>query len=143
MLPIKAKYALRTLMVLASTDEPMLSCRALAKEANVPQKFLDTILQELRVAGYVEAKRGIFGGYFLAKSASEIVLGDVIRLIDGPLAPLRCASQTAYQKCDDCLDVKACRIRHLMLEVRNAISSILDHRTLNDLQETQMGQYVA
>lgn len=133
MLSMKAKYALRALMVLARNEKKMLASKVIAKEADVPQKFLDNILQDLRHEGVVDSKRGIFGGYFLAKPAKAIKVGDLIRLTDGPLAPIRCASVTAYQKCDDCHDEKTCEIRKTMVEVRNAIANVLDHKSLSDL----------
>jgi Rrf2 family protein len=137
MLSMKAKYALRALMVMARNEKKMLASKSIAATADVPQKFLDNILQALRNQGFVESKRGIFGGYFLAKPASEIMVGDVIRLLDGPLAPIRCASVTAYQKCDDCPDENACEIRKTMVEVRNAIAHVLDRKSIRDL--TGMG----
>lgn len=133
MLSMKAKYAIRALMVLARHDGKMLSSKSIAKDADVPQKFLDNILQELRYQGLVDSKRGIFGGYFLAKPSCDIMVGDLIRSIDGPLAPIRCASLTAYQKCDDCDDENACAIRKTMLEVRHAISGVLDKKSISDL----------
>ena len=98
MLSMKAKYALRALIVLSAHDKKMQG-KAIAKEADVPSKFLEAILNELKHNGIVIAKRGIFGGYVLSKHPRDIFLGDVIRIIDGPLAPIRCASLTAYQKC--------------------------------------------
>ena len=133
MLSMKAKYALRALMVMAQNEKKMLASKSIASLAAIPQKFLDNILQELRHYGVVNSKRGIFGGYFLVKSASEIMVGDLIRAIDGPLAPIRCASVTAYKKCDDCLDETTCEIRKTMMEVRNAISNVLDTKSIRDL----------
>ncbi len=126
---MKAKYALRALMVL-TRNKKMLQTKTIAKEADVPQKFLETILLDLKNNGYVGSKRGIFGGYFLTRDANEITIGNVIRVIDGPLAPIRCASVTAYQKCDDCQDEKTCEIRKAMVEVRNAIAGVLDNKSL-------------
>lgn len=111
----------------------MLSSKSISGEADIPQKFLDNILQELRHQGLVDSKRGIFGGYFLAVPSSEIMVGNVIRMMDGPLAPIRCASQTAYQKCDDCSDETTCEIRKTMVEVRNAIAGVLDTKSLKEL----------
>ena len=133
MLSMKAKYALKALIYMAQQDKPALPSKQIAEAEDIPQKFLDNILQELRQNGFVDSKRGIFGGYFLARRPSDIILGDIIRVIDGPLAPIRCASLTAYQKCDDCRDEAACQLRHLMLDVRNAMSDILDGRSLQDL----------
>lgn len=133
MLSMKAKYALRALVVLAIDEKKMQQSKAIAKRADVPSKFLETILAELRGRGMVESKRGIFGGYFLAKPASEIKIGDIVRLIDGPLAPLRCASVNYYQKCDDCEDEHTCVIRKMMVQVRDAISDVLDKQSLADM----------
>lgn len=133
MLSMKAKYALRALMVMSKNERKMLSSKTIAKEADVPQKFLDNILQELRHKQIVDSKRGIFGGYFLAIPSDEIMVGDLIRMMDGPLAPIRCASVTAYQKCDDCVDEAKCAIRKTMVEVRNAIAEVLDNKSVRDL----------
>lgn len=133
MLSMKAKYAIRALMVLASSKSKMLQTKTIAKDADVPQKFLEAILLELKNNGFVGSKRGIFGGYFLARDTKEITVGNIIRLIDGPLAPIRCASVTAYQKCDDCHDEVTCAIRKTMVDVRNAISDVLDNKSLKDL----------
>lgn len=130
MLTMKAKYALKALEVLAKSGAH--GSRAIAEKADVPHKFLESILQELKRHDVVKSRRGIFGGYVLAKPAEEIYLGNVIRIIDGPLAPIRCASVTAYQKCEDCLDENTCAIKHVMFEVRNAISGVLDKKTLKE-----------
>jgi Rrf2 family protein len=130
---MKAKYALKALIFMAQKEQTALPSKQIAEAENIPQKFLDNILQELRQNGVIESKRGIFGGYVLAKHPRDIFLGDVIRIIDGPLAPIRCASLTAYQKCDDCSDEATCHLRRLMLDVRNAMSAILDGRCLEDL----------
>lgn len=133
MLSMKAKYAIRALTTLAKNDGKMMQTKAIAKDADVPQKFLEAILLELKNHGVVGSKRGIFGGYFLARSITEITVGSIIRQIDGPLAPIRCASVTAYQKCDDCVDEVTCTIRKTMVDVRNAISDVLDNKTLKEL----------
>lgn len=129
---MKSKYALRALLVLAKGGKKMQSIKAIAKEADVPQKFLEAILLELKHQGIVDSKRGIFGGYFLNRPAEEIMIGTVLRATDGPLAPIRCASVSAYQKCEDCLDETSCAIRKTMIEVRNAISNVLDKKTLKE-----------
>lgn len=105
----------------------------LATEAMVPEKFLEAILVELRNAGFIASKRGLLGGHSLARPASEIMLGDVVRCIDGPIAPLRCASVSAYAPCEDCADPHNCAIRDLMADVRVAICEVLDRRCLADL----------
>lgn len=137
MLSMKAKYAIRALMVLASSEGKTLQSKSIAKEADAPIKFLEAILLELKHQGLVESKRGIFGGYYLVKPAKHILLGDVIRMIDGMLAPIRCASVNNYQRCDDCTDEKSCTIRHVMIEVRNAIAQVLDKKTLAEMVSIQ------
>ncbi|MBI1274847.1 Rrf2 family transcriptional regulator [bacterium] len=132
MLSMKAKYALRALMVLTSRGGKM-AAKELAQEADVPSKFLEAILLELKQHGLVESKRGIFGGYILSRDPFEIPVGEVVRALDGSLAPIRCASQNQFQPCDDCPDVQHCAIRKLMVEVRNAIAGVLDRTNLAEL----------
>ena len=132
MLSKKAKYALRALIVLAKSNQ-ILGCRSIAEKGEIPRKFLENIVQELRFHGLVKSTRGILGGYHLAKAPSEISVGHVVRIIDGPLAPIRCASLSDYRKCDDCVDEQRCEIRRAMLEVRIAISDVLDKKSLEDM----------
>ena len=135
MLSRKAKYALRALSVLALSDGSPIQARRLAGEAKVPAKFLEAILVELRDAGVVESRRGTIGGHRLAKSAAQVMVGDVVRIIDGPIAPIRCASVTAYQPCADCIDPPTCALRDLMGDVREAMSGVIDHRSLLELAQ--------
>jgi Rrf2 family protein len=124
-------------MVLAVNEGKMLQSKVIAKEADAPLKFLEAILLELKNHGLVESKRGIFGGYFLNMPSKAIMLGDVIRHIDGMLAPIRCASISSYQQCEDCVDENNCAIRHAMVEVRDAISEVLDRKTLAEMVKGQ------
>ena len=133
MLSMKAKYALRALMVMSQNEKKMLSSKTIAEQADAPSKFLDNILQELRHHGVVDSKRGIFGGYFLVQSPETLRLGDIVRMIDGMLAPVPCASVTAYRRCDDCQDEATCKIRHVMMRVRQATSDVLDTISLKEL----------
>lgn len=130
---MKAKYAIRALMVLGTNEGKTLQSKSIAKEADAPMKFLESILLELKNQGLVESKRGIFGGYYLKKPARDIMLGSVIRQIDGMLAPIKCASINAYERCEDCVDENTCAIRHTMIEVRNAISDVLDKKPLSEM----------
>jgi Rrf2 family protein len=133
----KGEYALRSLINLgfaAEAGRKLVQASELAENEQLPVKFLEQILQQLKEAKYVESARGKFGGYRLAKPARDIVVGKVIRLIDGPLAPIPCVSQTAYKKCT-CPDEGHCGLRMLMLDVRNAIAGILDRYTLADVVE--------
>jgi Rrf2 family protein len=112
-----------------------MQAHAIAARANVPEKFLEAILVELRRAGFVESRRGHLGGHALAKPADQIMVGDLIRAIDGPLAPVRCASMTAYEPCSDCKDPETCAVRELMRETRAALSAVLDTCSLAALTE--------
>jgi Rrf2 family protein len=134
MLTAKGKYGLKALAHLATLDAGKTTQAVdIAKANNIPKKFLDTILADLRNAGIVQSRKGPGGGYKLARAASEIKLGQVIRTIDGPLAPLACASRTAYQPCSDCKSIKKCTVRLMMTKVRDAMSDVLDRMTLEDM----------
>jgi Rrf2 family protein len=111
---------------------PTLSSK-IAREESIPQDFLENILLYLKREGLVSSKKGKGGGYALLSPPSEITIGRVIRLIEGPLAPLPCASETAYRKCDECIDDRFCGTRMVMREVRDAMAAILDKTTLADL----------
>jgi Rrf2 family protein len=131
MLTKKGKYGLKALADLARLQPGETAfINDVAARNNIPKKFLDTILLELRNAGVLRSKKGPGGGYSLSRPAAEIRIGHVIRTLDGPLAPIRCASRTAYEACDDCADPERCQVRRSMTEVRDAIASILDGMTL-------------
>jgi Rrf2 family protein len=127
----KSKYGLKALLILAqhAGRGPML-VTDLAERERIPKKFLEAILLDLKRHGLLQSKRGKGGGYFLRRAAGEITVGQVVRLLDGPLALVPCASQTAYMRCDDCQDEDACGIRWAMKEVRDATAKILDNTTL-------------
>jgi Rrf2 family protein len=131
----RGEYALRALIdfgIAYELGRPLLKIGELVEKERLPVKFLEQILTQLRGAGYIETKRGKAGGYFLAKPPKEISLGQVIRLIDGPLAPISYISVTAYERCT-CPDEAHCGLRMLMLDVRNAIARILDRYVLGDV----------
>src|SRR6202161_4479506 len=137
MLTAKGKYSLKALAHLATLDsQAMTQAIDIAKANGIPKKFLDAILGELRNAGIVQSQKGPGGGYRLARVPSEIRIGHVIRTIDGPLAPIGCASRPAYPPCRDCSDVKGCNVRLMMTKVRDAISDVLDRVTLADMIAT-------
>ena len=135
MIAKKTKYALTALIYLARKyhDALPVLISDLAQEEKIPKKFLEFILLELKKNGILQSKKGKGGGYFLAKPPEQIILGKVIRILEGPLAPVPCVSQTAYQKCEDCRDENCCGIRVIMKDVRDAIANILDHTTLADV----------
>lgn len=127
----KTQYTLRALYSLARSygQGPTLIAK-IARDEAIPQDFLENILLNLKRQGLVESKKGKGGGYSLAQSPDKVTIGAVIRLIEGPLAPLPCASETAYRKCDECVDVRYCGTRMIMRQVRDATAEILDKTTL-------------
>jgi Rrf2 family protein len=131
MLTRKAKYALQALICLAEEEpgRPVLIAN-LAKSGRIPKKFLERILLDLNRRGFLRSRKGKGGGYLLARSPDEISVGDVIRLMDGPLAPVSCVSVTAYAPCTECPDQATCGIRFVMKETRDAIARILDGTSL-------------
>jgi Rrf2 family protein len=137
MLTKKGKYGLKALVDLARLAPGETAfINDIASRNNIPKKFLDTILLELRNSGVLRSKKGPGGGYSLSRPATDIRIGHVIRTLDGPLAPIRCASRTAYEACDDCVDPERCQVRRSMTEVRDAIASILDNMTLEQFVAT-------
>jgi len=133
MLSQKCKYALQALLVMAreQTDD-LLLVSDIAERENLPKKFLEAILLELNRNGLVRSRRGRGGGYALAKSPESITFGQIVRIMDGPLAPLNCVSVNYYRRCDDCKDEKTCAIRKVMRRVRDAIADELDGTSLQD-----------
>lgn len=133
MISQKAKYALRALVSLARAgrgESRMIG--EISRDQAIPKKFLEQILLELKRAGYVSSRRGRMGGYELVKAPQEIMYGEVLRLIDGPIAPLPCLSKIAYRKCEDCKDEAACEIRHVFERVTLATRAVLDQTSLAD-----------
>jgi Rrf2 family protein len=141
MLTAKGKYGLKALVHLATLESGETTQAAdIAEANNIPKKFLDAILGDLRNAGIIFSKKGPGGGYVLARAPNEIKVGLVIRTLDGPLAPIACASRTAYQPCRDCVDVKTCAVRLTMNKVRDAMSDILDQMTVADMTAMSGGR---
>ena len=136
MLTQRSRYALRALLTMAKAEGTApLSMNFIAQEATVPRKFLELILTDLRQAGLVTSFRGKTGGFRLAKPAHLISFGDVIRIIEGPLALVPCVSRTAYRRCADCKDEATCAIRRAMMVVRDDTARILDGTSLADAIE--------
>jgi len=136
----KGEYGMRALIDLGIAQEvgrERVQASELAASEQLPQKFLEQILQDLREAGFVASDRGKFGGFRLAVPASEIVVGNVIRALEGPLAPIPCVSQTAYCRCT-CPDEDHCGLRMIMMDVRTAITGILDRYTLANIVEVTL-----
>jgi Rrf2 family protein len=131
----KGEYALRVMIrlgVAQRSGRQVVSVSALAEVERLPFKFLEQILNLLRLEGYLQSRRGKLGGAMLAKPMEEIRIGEIVRLIDGRLAPIGCASETDYEKCT-CPDEQHCGLRMIMIDVRNAVSRILDRYTLADV----------
>ncbi len=134
MLTKKTKYALKALLLLAREyDRGPVLIADLAQRERIPRKFLELILLDLKNHGILRSKKGKGGGYMLNKSPAAINLGQVIRVLDEPIALLPCVSQSAYQPCEECLDEASCRIRLVMKDVRDATTEILDNTSLADL----------
>lgn len=136
MLSRKTKYGLRALLLLAREYErgPVLISE-LAERERIPKKFLELILLQLKNAGVLHSRKGKGGGYALAKAPREIMMGRIVRVLEGPLAPVPCVSETAYHTCDECGDEATCAIRLVMKQVRDAIADILDHTSLQEAND--------
>lgn len=133
MISQKARYALRALTALAQAESgSSMMISEIAVQQCIPKKFLEQILLDLKRAGLVASRRGKQGGYLLLKPANAITYGEVLRLIDGPIAPLPCLSVTAYRKCEDCDGEQGCEIRHVFARVADATRDVLFSTTIAD-----------
>jgi Rrf2 family protein len=139
MLSSKAKYALRAAIFLAEhyRDESWALAADIAESEDIPKKFLEAILVELRDHGIVDSHRGRYGGYRLARPPLRIAVGDVIRVIDGPLALTPCSSRTQYGVCADCVDPVVCTLRPVLQKARDAVADILDGSSLAQLARSR------
>lgn len=136
-LSLRGEYAIRALLVLArdyQEDDSVVRIQEISDRQNIPKRFLEQILNDLKSAHLVESKRGVAGGYRLRRRPEQIDLAEVIRHIEGPLAPVSCVSENFYEKCS-CPDESRCAIRSVMKETRDAIVAILESVTLADLAE--------
>lgn len=133
----RGEYGLRAMIVLTGnpktdSEPPMVMIKDIAKRENISIKFLGQILVALKNGGLLHSKMGVGGGYYLAKPPSEITLGQIIRILDGPIAPIKCVSQISYEPCD-CPDEELCGLRMIMFDVRKAMVNILDKTTLEEV----------
>ncbi len=133
----RGEYGLRAMILLADTrgtdrSLPVVQIKDISDREKISAKFLEQILLTLKNAGLLHSKMGVGGGYYLAKSPGEITLGQIFRVLDGPLAPVKCVSQMAYEPCG-CPDEQTCGLRLVMGDVRNAIAKILDGTSLKDV----------
>ena len=133
MLSRKAKYGLKAALRLAAHPRTPVLVADLAEWEHIPKKFLEQILLELKHRGVLQSRKGKGGGYLLARPATDTSIGEIIRALDGPIAPIPCVSESAYITCDnECDDERTCAIRLVMKEVRDAMTGILDRTTLAD-----------
>ncbi len=134
MLSKKAKYALQAMILLAQQyDSGPVLIADLAERGRMPRKFLELILLSLKNHGLLQSRKGRGGGYSLGRPPGQITMGEVIRIVEGPLAPLPCVSKIAYHRCEECADERTCGIRLVMKEVRDGIANILDGTTFDDV----------
>ncbi|RDE08585.1 RrF2 family transcriptional regulator [Pelagibacterium lacus] len=136
MISQKARYAFRALIALSrrGEDEPV-AIGELARTEDIPQKFLEQILLDLKRSGLVASRRGKVGGYMLIKDPREIFFGEVLRVIDGPIAPLPCLSKIAYRRCVDCKNEDKCEVRRVFAQVAVATRMVLDSTSLADARD--------
>jgi Rrf2 family protein len=130
----RTQYGLKAMLALGSRygEGPVL-ISTLAKEESIPIKFLELILLDLKSHGLLESKKGKGGGYLLTRPPSTVTIGSLLRILEGPLAALPCASETAFRPCQDCVDVESCGTRIILRQVRDATADILDRTTVADL----------
>ena len=134
MISKKTKYGLKAITYIARNQDQMVPIAQIAEEENIPHKFLESILLLLKKSGFLGSKKGKGGGYYLRKEASEIYMTDLMRILEGPIAPVACVSLNYYEKCDDCVDVKSCSLNKLMIQVRDANLNVFRNTTLEDLK---------
>jgi Rrf2 family protein len=134
-LSVRGEYALRALLVLGMNyDQPVVRIQTISEQQNIPKRFLEQILNDLKSAGVLQSRRGVAGGYRLARRPEEITLAAVVRHIEGALAPVSCVSERFYEKCS-CPDESRCPIRNIMKEVREAVVKIMERVTVAELCE--------
>lgn len=134
MISKKTKYGLKALTHIARCNDQMIPIAHIAEHENIPHKFLESILLLLKKSGFLGSKKGKGGGYYLLKEASEIYMTDVMRILEGPIAPVACVSLNYYEKCDDCDDETTCSLNKLMIQVRDANLQVFRNTTLEDLK---------
>jgi Rrf2 family protein len=138
MITQKMKYALKALLTLADESKrskpEALTIEEIAKRSGAPKRFLEHILLEIRNAGIIASTRGRSGGYQLIKAPEQVSVSELLRMIDGPIAPLACLSRRAYQRCEDCKDEQTCRIRKVFAEVFWSYLVLIESLTLADVQ---------
>lgn len=137
MLTKKSKYALKALLYMAKANT-LVQIGELSKTEKIPQKFLESILLELKRHGLLSSKRGKEGGYQLRDTPENITFGQIVRILDGPLAPVPCVSNLYYERCEECVDETTCHIRRVMKQVRDETCRILDGTSLSDALKNEI-----
>jgi Rrf2 family protein len=134
MLSVKTKYGLKALIFMArrESNSPV-QISSIAKSENISHKYLESILLTLRKAGFLSSKKGKGGGYYLLKDPKQILMVDVMRSLEGPIAMVPCVSLNFYEKCKDCMDETSCGVHQLMIEVRDSTLDIFNNKSLYDL----------
>jgi len=134
MLSKKTKYGLKAIAFIArQEDKNPVQIATISKSENISHKFLESILLTLRKSGFLGSKKGKGGGYYLLKEPNDILMTDIIRVLEGPIAMVPCVSLNYYEKCDDCPDEDACSVHKLMIQVRDNTLNVLKNNTLADL----------
>lgn len=134
MISKKTKYGLKALTYLAKQENNQpVQIGVISKAENISQKFLESILLTLKKNGFLGAKKGKGGGYYLLKDPKDIKMSSIMRILEGPIAMVPCVSLNFYEKCDDCPDENACAVHNLMIEVRDSTLNIFNNRSLADL----------
>ena len=134
MISKKTKYGLKALSYIARSEDKLIPIGKIAMEEHIPHKFLESILLILRKSGFLGSKKGKGGGYYLLKEPSDIYMVDIMRILEGPIAPVACVSLNYYEKCDDCPDESKCSLNKLMTKVRDANLKVFRNTTLEDLK---------
>ena len=133
MISKKMKYALKALIQIANKEEQYAKANEIAEKGQIPKKFLEQILLELKKGRLINSKQGHSGGYYFVKDPQNITLADVYRLIDGPIALVPCASKNFYEPCDDCPNEEQCSIHHALIHVRDETLKVLEKKNIRDL----------
>jgi Rrf2 family protein len=134
MLSMKTKYGIKALTYIArQKDLKIVQIATISKEEHIPHKFLESILLSMRKAGFLGSKKGKDGGYYLLKNPEDILMTDVFRVLEGPIAMLPCVSLNFYERCEDCPDENKCSVHKLMIQVRDSTLNVLKNNTLADL----------
>ncbi len=138
MISKKMKYALKALIHIANAEEAYVKTGDIAEKAQIPKKFLEQILLELKKGRIINSKQGNVGGFYFVKDPKDVTLADIYRLIDGPIALVPCVSKNFYEPCDDCKNEESCSIRHALIEVRDGTLKILETINIAQLAEGYM-----